>query len=170
MKTLTILFAAVLSMMAFAQVNAGERTFGDGMLPEFLQVYDTDGDGVLSEEERQVMNDARQERREEWIAQWDKNGDGVISEEEKVAAQEQLRQRIEEKRTERFNEADADHDGALSLQEFVAIRAVARLGEQDADKPAMIFARLDADSDGKVSLKEFTRHLSLRREHTGAAE
>ncbi len=68
MRALTIMFVAALFVTAASQIQADERTFGDGTLPDFLAVYDTDGDGKLSEEERQAMKEARKDKRDAWIA------------------------------------------------------------------------------------------------------
>ena len=163
----TVLLAAVaISITAWAGAQAGERTFGDGTLPDHLAVYDVDGDGVLSVEEIQAMKDARHEHRHRWLEQWDTNGDGVIDEEERAAAHEALRQRIEERRTARFNEADTDGDGCLTFEEFSAIPAVIHLAEEHPEAPARIYARLDANHDDCVSLEEFLGHLRDRR-HDG---
>ena len=44
--------------------------------------------------------------------------------------------------------ADTDDDGALSLEEFSAIGAIARLAERRPDAVEKIFNRLDEDEDG----------------------
>jgi len=156
--------AVVLALAPGAR--AGDRTFGDGALPSFLEVYDVNGDGVLSEEEKQAMRDVREQRRESLIAQWDTDGDGVISEKERLAAQQKLRDRIEQSRIEHFQEADTDDDGFLSFAEYSAIPAVQRLAAQYPDKPALIFARMDADDDNRVSLEEFLGRLLQRQDRT----
>ena len=65
--------------------TAGERSFGDGSLPEHLAVYDVDASGTLSVEEIQAMKDDRRTRHEHWVTRWDANGDGVIDQVEEYA-------------------------------------------------------------------------------------
>ena len=164
--SVVLLAAAAISVSAWTGVQAGDRGFGDGTLPDHLAVYDVDGDGVLSVEEIQAMKDARPGRRHGWLEQWDTNEDGVIDEEERAAAHEALRQRIEERRVRHFNEADTDGDGCLTFEEFSAIPAVIALAEEHPEAPARIYARLDANHDDCVSLEEFLGHLRDRR-HDG---
>lgn len=167
MKTSIFLSALLLSALTMGQVNAQTndhgRTFGDGTLPDFLEIYDTDGDGVLSEEERQAMREARRDdRHQHFIDEWDTDGDGVLSEEEKEAAHIAIRERIIARRALRFDEADINGDGFLSPEEFKAIPAVARLLHEYPEKVRMIFNRLDADDDGLISKEEFMAHLHHR--------
>ena len=162
-KTTLILTAAALAgSLTFASAD-GDRTIGNGDLPDFLVEYDVNGDGTIDEEERQAMKDARREARAERHAQWDTDGDGEISDEEREAARAALRARIEEKRNERFHAADTDGDGCLSLEEFSAIPAVARLAEKHPDKVLAIYNRLDANGEDGVKVDEFTAHLGHRR-------
>jgi len=162
LKSLTILIAAAL--LGLVSLAGHDRNFGDGTLPDFLAEYDVDEDGVLSEEERQAMKDARAEARAERIAEIDTDGDGTISEEERAAAREALVARIQERRSERFNEADADDDGAISSEEFLAIEAVARLAERRPERAEAIFNRL-AGEDGAISEEEFLANLRPHRGH-----
>lgn len=165
MKASIWIMAAVLGAMAWSSVSAGERIWGDGTLPDYLAVFDVDGDGVLSVEEIQAMKNTRKERHSEWLARWDANGDGLIDEAERAAAKDALRDRIEEGRVDRFAEADTDGDGCLTFAEFSAIPAVAELAGENPDDPdliARIYDRLDANDDACVNVAEFTARL---REH-----
>lgn len=176
MTKLTLCFAALIgsASLAFADRGrdggsddneGGDKTFGDGSLPEFLAKYDLDGDGALNEEERQAAKEDRKTRAQERRESWDTDGDGEISDEEREAARDALRAKIEERRNERFAEADTDEDGALSTEEFAAIGAIARLAERRPEAAEKIFARLDADENGSISAEEFTSHLGHRRHH-----
>jgi Ca2+-binding EF-hand superfamily protein len=158
-----MLVASALCAMAWGGVQANERTFGDGTLPDFLAVYDVDGNGTLSVEEIQAMKDARRARHDEWLAQWDTDGDGVISEAERMAARDALRDRIEDRRTNRFAEADADGNGCLTLAEFSVIPAVTNLAAHHTNAPALIYDRLDLNDDDCVSQLEFLAHLRHHR-------
>jgi len=155
------LCAAMAIPAAFAQEKPAEtpKHFGNGTcLPKFLEQYDVDGDGMINEEERQAMVEARKQIRENLRQGWDKDADGKLSAEERQHAREQLRQMMEEKRTERFNEADTDDDGSISKEEFEALPGIAdRLenGSEFAQKIVdMIFKRL-AGEDELISLDEF---------------
>lgn len=164
-----LLSAVMIGALTMAQAQADgtndhRRTFGDGTLPDFLVIFDTDGNGVLSEEERQAMKEARrQQHHDRFVEEWDTDGDGVLSDAEKEAARAAIRERILAQRGGRFDEADTDGDGFLSPAEFRAIPAVARLAERHPEKAREIFNRLDADDDLLISKEEFLRHLHLRR-------
>jgi len=166
MKTITTSLLAIALAGLTPLATAGERkTFGGGALPGFLQQYDLDEDGTLSEEERQAMKEARAERRANKRARIDTDGDGKVSKEERTAARDALRTRIMERRVKRFVETDTDSDGNLSVEEFTTIPAVARLAERRPEAPAKIYDRLDANDDGTVSSEEFVSHLRKRRPH-----
>ena len=63
MKLKNILIAGTL-LGGTSLAQADDRSFGDGTLPEFLQQYDVNEDGVLDEEERQAVRDTRKAARE----------------------------------------------------------------------------------------------------------
>lgn len=140
---------------SFSLAHAGDKGIGDGTLPDFLEKFDTNGDGVIDEEERQAIKDLRAERRKERRDAIDTDGDGEISEEEKEAARAAIRERIEARRTEHFNEV-AGEDGVIDREEFGAIPHLADATDEIVDA---IFARLDADGNGEISLEEFMDRL-----------
>ncbi len=154
------LCAAMAIPAAFAQEKPadGPKHFGNGAcLPKFLEQYDVDGDGTINEEERQAMIEARKQIHQKLIDRWDEDGDGKISMEEREAAREQLRKLMEEKRTERFNDADTDGDGAISWDEFTALPGVADRLEQFPffkEIVTRIFNNIAGD-DELISLEEF---------------
>lgn len=93
---------------------------------EALKRFDADGDGTLSETERQEMHKAMPNRRyrsggpqgdrpsqEEILKRFDTDGDGVLSESEREALRAE-RKRIREEHVKRF---DTDGDGQLSKEE-----------------------------------------------------
>ena len=151
--------------LGIATTSAGDRTFGDGKLPEILEQYDLNGDGQIDEEERQAAKEARraarEEARAERIAEVDTDGDGELSEEEKEAAKQARRDALEERRAEKFAEI-AGEDGCLDADEFAALPP---LEGKDAERVAAIFDRLDADDDECVTLEEFTARLRNHRGH-----
>ena len=65
-----------------------QKRFGDGTcLPAYIAQYDVNGDGVISEEERQVMDMARDQIQKKLRTDWDTNGDGKISDQERDPGQ-----------------------------------------------------------------------------------
>ena len=66
-----------------------------GVSPELLQKYDTDGDGKLSDDERKAMKeDLRKQwdaRQKEMIQKYDADGDGKLNDEERRKMMEDLR-------------------------------------------------------------------------------
>ena len=162
MKLTNILIAGtLLGGASFAQ--ADDRTFGDGTLPEFLQEYDVDDNGIIDEEERQAIKAARKAAREERRAEIDTDGNGEISDTERESAREAIREKIAEKRAEKFAEVAGD-DGILSLEEFAALPPLAKASEE---RIASIFARLDADNSEGVSIDEFNARLRFHRPSPG---
>lgn len=164
MRIATLVIASALCASAWSGTRAADRTWGDGTLPESLAVYDVNTNGVLSVEEIQALKDARRGMQGEWLSHWDTNSDGMVDSDERGAARNELRQRIERRRSDRFNEADTDGDGCLTLEEFSAIPAVLELAVAHPDAPAQIHGQLDANHDGCVVLAEFISHL---RDHRG---
>jgi Ca2+-binding EF-hand superfamily protein len=171
MRSITFIIAFTWGVLGGSGAQAADRTWGDGTLPDYLAVFDVNGNGVLSAEEIQAMKAARANRHNEWLSQWDADGDGVINGTERTKAQEALRQRIEDCRIGRFEEADTDGDGCLTFAEFSAIPAVMELAKRDPNAPARIYARLDADDSDCITVEEFTSHLQKRPKdwRTGAA-
>jgi len=163
MKKMAVIagLALVATWAATSQAQTGTvtRTFGGGTLPAFLAVYDLNGDGVLSQEERDAMNADRRDRHERWVTEWDTNRDGTVAGEECDAARTNIQRRVELTREARFAQADTNADSFLSFEEFCAIPPVARLAVVHPDAPQAIFDGLDANDDSLVSLEEFTAQL-----------
>lgn len=159
MKAKFTLIAALALTSSFAQ--AGDRSIGDGTLPEFLQQFDTNDDGKIDEEERQAIRDLRAKMREERRNSIDTDGDGEISADEITAARDTLRAKIEERRIEKFNEI-AGEDELISKEEYSAIPGVDRLPDFMFEA---IFDRLDDDDDDRISSEEFFHRL--RRHNNG---
>lgn len=132
------------------------KRFGDETcLPAYLAQYDVNGDGVIGEEERQVMEQARDQIRQKLQADWDTDCDGKISDQERDQARLRLRDMIIECRTARFEEADIlVVDGLLSYEEFILLPGMAKKIVEKPEVVAAIFERLAGDDD-YVSLDEF---------------
>ena len=125
----TLIMAALFSVALFADAeNPGEggeqardhRPMNEGNrnLPSEA---DTDGDGVISEEERAAWRELKMAEREEQMNErfneLDADGDGSISREEWDAWHEQKKAEMEERKAERQAEMDADGDGEISEEE-----------------------------------------------------
>jgi Ca2+-binding EF-hand superfamily protein len=159
------LLSACLTMpIAFGQggqnQNQQQKRFGDGTgLPAYLAHYDVNKDGVIDEEERQVMDQARDQIRKQLRTDWDTDGDGKLCDKEREQARGRLRDMITECRVTRFWEAesDEDEDEELSYDEFVLLPGMAKKlsmeGGEDVVKA--IFDRLDSDDNLTISLDEF---------------
>jgi Ca2+-binding EF-hand superfamily protein len=147
--------------VAFAQTGPqGQqpKRFGDGVcLPSYLAHYDVNNDGIIDEEERQVMDQARDQIRKKLRTDWDINGDGAICDQEREQAKTRLRDMINECRVTRFWEAesDTDTDEVLSYGEFILLPGMAKKVIDSPDTVDAIFDRMDTDDSEGISLDEF---------------
>ena len=106
---------------------------------------DTNGDGVISQEEFQA-------KRAENHAMFDTDGTPGLSLEEFLAMQEHRNKERREMRAKfMFNHLDANNDGVVDDAEHAA----------KADK---MFGKLDADGDGTVSMEEM-KNSKMARHH-----
>lgn len=135
----------------------GEEGGPDGMggvpntAPLALSIYDTDGDGRITQEEIEARKDAR-------FAAADADGNGGLSAEEMVALQESIRLEVQAARAaERLAQFDDNADGLLQAEEI------------DARTPqlAPIFDRLDADNDGGITQEELDAGQAGRGDRPG---
>ena len=97
---------------------------------KMLEKFDADGDGSLSDAEKQAAKEAFEARRAEhrekmMLKHFDEDGDGVLSEPEQAAAQEAHEQRLAK--------FDLDGDGELSREEHQAARAERRAQKKAGD-------------------------------------
>ena len=134
-----------------AQQRSGQRDtggFGRGDFAARMAQFDLDGDGFLSDEEREAM---RQARRAEMLARFDLDGDGEISREERLAAR-QSRFEDSDRGQALMRQFDADGDGVLDETEQAAMDAY--IQEQQDARRAEQLAQYDADGDGELSQEE----------------
>lgn len=160
------------SPAVFAQTGPQpQKRFGDSTcLPAYLAQYDVNGDGVIGEEERQVMELARDQIQKKLRTDWDADGDGKISDQERDQAKVRLRDMIIECRTDRFWEAESDdEDEVLSYEEFILLPGMAKKILEKPEVVAAIFDRLNGD-DEYISLEEFlaaVKQCDQARDGTG---
>ncbi|MFC5050196.1 EF-hand domain-containing protein [Rubritalea spongiae] len=122
-KTNTLILAiAALSLpsLSFAKDHGKKGKHCEKIREHILEKFDADGDGELSEEEREAAKAAMKERKEAFIAKYDTDGDGELSEDEKQAAKDLI-----------IAQYDTDGDGKLSRDE----RQVAREAGEDLPGP-----------------------------------
>jgi len=139
-------FVPVLIAM-FGMANAAPESLNSG-IPAFL---DTDGDGVISEAERQAFVESRKAAPRGGAAAWDLNGDGVVDEEERQLAIQALRAKADERRAGLFEKVAGD-DGLLDIKEFATIPALVGVPQATIER---LFALLDLENDGTVTLEAF---------------
>jgi hypothetical protein len=134
----SVLIAALIAGASVTTVIAHEGK-GPGRMVERLRAADTNGDGLISRAEAAALP-----RLAEHFDALDANRDGQVSTEEMRAAHGKRGGGM-------FKHADADADGRVSQQEFLA-RAAGR------------FQKLDANGDGFLTQEEAQ---SGRRGHRG---
>jgi hypothetical protein len=126
MKTTRLLLAATLGLAITGTLaaqdqnpNAPKRPFIRGMIfAHLLHKADTDGDGRLSEAEREAAKAKFQENRKEFVAKHDTDSDGKLNDAERAAAKEQIKGRLMEAK----DKFDTDGDGKLNETERKAAR------------------------------------------------
>ncbi|MBL7219195.1 MAG: hypothetical protein ISS69_03700 [Phycisphaerae bacterium] len=127
--------------------GGGGRTSGRA---DFMDKYDTDGDGQLSEEERNAMREAFRKRA---IGKYDKDGDGKLSEEERRAMRKD-RGGMWAAATERWRLQHFDLDGDGKLSEAEEAEQKEFQGQFRAMGKALDVRFNDLDGDGEVSIEE----------------
>lgn len=137
--------------------DADER-HGGGRRAERLAAFDTDGDGQLSDAEKEQMKAERTARREahqaEVLAENDTDKDGSLSEAERAA--------MRTKRVDAmFGRLDADGDGKVTAAEMEATGR--RGGVRD-------FAEADTDGDGALTKAELEDARGNRRVRRGGPD
>lgn len=121
MKHEHFLIAGIVSLALIGPVTLfAEEEEGDyshhsfdkgGPQKEVIEKFDKDGDGKLSEEEKEAAREEHRKRmKEEMLKRFDKDGDGKLSEKEEEAAREEHKQKM-------LKEFDKNGDGELSHEE-----------------------------------------------------
>lgn len=118
-------------MIRAHQRGGGERA---GRMEQFLETFDTDADGSLTQEEVDATRAAR-------LAEFDTDGDGALTLEEFQALWlDAMRERM----VDRFQSHDDDGDGLVTGAEF---------GERYAN----IVSRRDQNGDGVLNIDDLRR-------------
>jgi Ca2+-binding EF-hand superfamily protein len=132
---------------------------------DVLRKFDADGDGKLSESERQAAKAHRQQqveqRRERWRDRLDTDGDREVSESEKQTALDRLKQHHPQRYQKLVERADADGDGEVSPDEARAAREAHR--RKMKQRRARLIERFDANDDGELSANELNAARQAHR-------
>jgi len=123
---LMIGFVVAGGMTTFASAQPGER---------MLERFDADRDGALSAGEIQTMRGTLFDR-------FDGNGDGVLDAEEQQRLSARFK-RAAAAGKELLPQADTDHDGRLTREEYLA-------------SPRPLMEQADTDHDGRLTQEEIT--------------
>lgn len=134
---------------------------GFGAMLDRMNDFDADGDGILSEEERNAM---RQAMRDEWMARMDLDGDGELSREERNAARQAMFENSD-RGQEMMRRFDADGNGVLDEGEQAAMEAYQQ--EQRDQRRQQELARYDSDGDGELSRQERQVQREEQRQNWG---
>lgn len=124
-----------------------------------LDRYDADGDGLLSDAERQALLEAQARRearmQERLLERFDRDGDGVLSEAELLEMEQRQQARQEEWMQRMAEQFDRDGDGLLDEDERNnAFQTMRERREIDA-----FVRRYDADGDGRIGAADFNAFL-----------
>ena len=144
-----------------------------------LEKYDVDGDGALSEQEKETFREAMRAhkdldktlKRQARMQRFDTDGDGVLSDEEKKAFRKdnqrkwkkrnrkavgksgKMRKQLSpQSRHERLERFDTDGDGKLSDEERKSAHSA--MEEHRTERRQRMLERFDTDGDGQLSENE----------------
>jgi len=172
MKYKWITAAIVAGLISAGSLQAEEKKKGKGqgkgrpggeeMRKKMLKQFDKDGDGKLSESEREAAKAAMQKRGAEMFAKMDKNGDGKLTKDEVPA-----------ERWAHMKKADKNDDGAVTKEELAAAHKErgGRGGPGGKGKPGSgrgeggrgdPIAQFDKNDDGKLSKDEVPPEIWAR--------
>ena len=149
--------ACLSALMAIAD----DKTFGDGLIPDFLKQYDVNEDGLIDVEERQAIHSSSRETKR-GIRRTEIGIDNyrILTDAERLIAQEETRERIALRRAEEFSKV-AGQDELMSREELAATPYLVGATERRLNA---LFKRLDADGSGEVNFDEFIARLRSYRQ------
>ncbi len=122
------------------------------MEEKLFKDMDSNNDGAISKAEFEAFHAKR-------FKDIDSNGDGKITREELQIQFRKMAERSRESFREHFNEADVNHDGALSREEAKNIPMLAKH-----------FDEVDSNKDGKVTAEEMAAVMQKMHQSSGAAK
>ncbi len=136
----------------FQQLSPEERRERmRAMRAEFEARMDTNGDGVVDDDERlDAVLASPMGRR--LLDRFDANGDGMLDETERQAMREQEAQRRAEQEARMIQRWDADGDGELSRRERRAMEEEQRRRQEEQVR--RMTAEFDQDGDGQLNADE----------------
>lgn len=140
---------------AMEKYTAERRARTEQRRQEYIKRWDKDGDGEVSEKEREAARASyraeSEARRAAFTKVWDSDGDGELNEKERDAMRTQMRTSMEAHR----KNMDRNGDGDVSREE----------GREYWEK---LRKKYDADGDGNLSAEE--RIKMMQQEMRGATE
>jgi hypothetical protein len=136
----TLIYALAFAMLLGSHAMAGDNPRSDAPRADMLRA-DTDGDGRVSRDEAEA---AGAKRSASWFEKLDTDKDGYVTQEEISQAKATRHAGMKARFEKRFQEADANNDGQLSLDEVQA----------NMPKLADRFSTLDKDKNGTLSKEE----------------
>lgn len=125
---------------------------GGKNLVAWLQKVDANHDGQISKAEAESYA----QRLAKHFAEIDKDHNGLISQAELKASHDARKAKWQERsvkdRTEAFVKADANHDGQITLTEWMTFKPHDHHKQQD--QRGNLFKKVDTNDDGQISLSE----------------
>ncbi len=109
-----------------AEGRRGQRGDAPRMDPELLKQFDTDGDGQLSETEREAVKAHMEAKKAAFIKKYDLDADGELNEDETAAMKASIKEKMEAMKADLLTKFDADGDGKLTGEERKAAGEAAR--------------------------------------------
>ena len=131
---------------AMEKSNAERRARDEQRRAEYTKRWDKDGDGEVSEKEREAMRASyraeSEARRAAFTKTWDTDGDGQLNEKERDTMRTKMRENMEAHR----KKMDLNGDGDVSR-------------EEDREYWDKLRKKYDADGDGNLSTDERTKMI-----------
>lgn len=142
-----LLIPAVLLSFTVSQALMAEESATQpksGRSNHFLKLFDSDGDGAVTEAEfKKVMQQRYQEM--------DADHNGTVSIEEFERYNEQRHKNFKQKK---FAKLDSNHDGVVSKQEYM---------DRAAKRAERHFGKMDKNQDGQLSEQELSAKHKMKK-------
>ncbi|MDH3584851.1 MAG: hypothetical protein OER86_11625 [Phycisphaerae bacterium] len=162
MTALAMTLALTLAAGVLAQERDSDRPdrhrSGHDRRQQFMERFDKNGDGELSDDERREGFAAMKKEHE--LRTYDKNEDGEVTDDERAAVRQEWEKRMADRREEYRQRAllrkyDQDKDGELNPVEKANLEAdEAAEKAKLAENTKAVVKKYDADEDGKLSKAE----------------